>query len=109
MGQAIFQTHIYPDTPGICAVVEYTCPPGEPLAICDALRDAAREILHDRYIDGWEMPYPYNWGDIFEELYEHRDDTALAERHHVRVIEILQPIDVLNHDEVVLDECDIQD
>lgn len=108
MPQIIIQTRIE-DGPGICAVVEHTCPPGEPFAICDALRAATLDVLRARHREGWEMPYPYNWGDVFEELYEHRDNNALAERHGVRVVEILQPVDVLNHDEIVVNEQDLED
>ena len=71
--------------------------------VTDALQAAAIDVLARRAKGGWEMPYPYNWGDVAETLFEARFDEGLFERHGVRVVAIGNAGDIsLRHDEIVV-------
>lgn len=79
---------------------------GTPREVLGALRGAVSDVLCARAREGWEMPYPYNWGDVAETLSEERFDEGLARRHGVRVVSLGPAGDVaVRHDEVVAFDC----
>lgn len=90
-----------------CPVATMTVLAHERLAsmreVLDALRAAVLDVLSERAKGGWEMPYPYNWGDVAETLYEARFDEGLFERHGVRVVAIDATCEAaVRHDETVV-------
>ena len=101
------QTFVDDITPGIVAVAEYDDRMVDEARLLSTLKAACRDVLRRRKARGWEPPYPWCWGDVFETLWEERDDRALCERHGFRVVGLSTPRLVVRHDEPVLFEDDL--
>lgn len=62
----------------------------------ELVKEAARDWCDSEMESGWEMPYSFNWGDVFEEI----DDEYYESRGiHMKMMVAAQ---VLYHDEEVV-------